>query len=104
MSSSEPAPESVAAAVTFLEQHGYTSDLRLDGAGVHCNACGITHEPSRVAVTHTYRFEGTTDPDDEAIVLGVVCGQCGARGVIVSPYGREADPAVFETLARLSRG
>jgi hypothetical protein len=96
------APETVADAVRLLQASGYTDDLDLTATGVHCERCDREHEPERLLVTHTYRFEGPSDPADEAIVLGVQCTTCGGRAVIVSAYGPEADPRLFEMLARLS--
>jgi hypothetical protein len=42
-------------------------------------------------VDHVYRFEGDSDPADEAIVLGVHCPNLGVRGVVVSAYGPSID-------------
>ncbi len=84
-----------------LEALGYTDQLTIDRDGVHCHACGTHHQPDRIVVTHTFRYEGPTDPADEAIVLGVECPECGQRGIVVSAYGPEADPALFEVIARL---
>ena len=96
------AAETVLDAVRTLEGLGYTDDLRLEDGGVLCSACGARHAPERLVITHTYRFEGESNPDDEAIVLGVECPSCGTRGVIVSAYGPQADPGLFELLQRLS--
>ena len=68
------------------------------------------HSPSNQAltspslqVTQTYRYEGNTDPRDESVVFGIVCPGCGARGIVVSAYGPDADPEIFDLLTRLSR-
>jgi hypothetical protein len=49
----------------------------------------------------TYRYEGNTDPGDESVVFGIVCPDCGAKGIVVSAYGPDADPEVFDLLTRL---
>lgn len=90
-------------AVELLAAAGYTDDLRVEASGVRCGACGLSHQADRVVVTHTFRFEGPTDPADEAIVLGIECPACGHRGIIVSAYGPDADPEVFAALQRLVR-
>ena len=95
--------ETVTEAVQQLQSLGYETDFRLDATGIDCGACGIQHMPERLDVTHTYRFEGATNPSDEAIVLGVRCPDCDARGVIVSAYGPSAEPELFELLVRLTR-
>jgi hypothetical protein len=55
-----------------------------------------------VLVERVYRFEGPSDPADEAIVLGVCCPKCGARGIIVSAFGPDADPEVLGAVAMLA--
>jgi hypothetical protein len=61
------------------------------------------HQPESLQVTQTYRYEGNTDPGDESVVFGIVCPGCGARGIVVSAYGPDADPEIFDLLTRLSR-
>ena len=95
------AAETVLDAVRELEALGYTDQLHLDASGVRCAACGAEHQPERIVVTHTYRFEGESDPEDEAIVLGIECPACGIRGIVVSAYGPEADPELFDVITRL---
>lgn len=98
-----PAPETVSEAVRTLAELGYSGDLVLSSEGLRCRACGVVHHPDGIVVDHTFRFEGPTDPADEAIVLGIQCPTCGHRGVVVSAYGPAADPELFEVLDRLAR-
>jgi len=95
--------ETVTAAVRQLQSLGYATDFELDAAGINCRACRQQHMPERLEVTHTFRFEGASNPSDEEIVLGVLCPDCGAKGVIVSAYGPSAEPELFDLLVRLTR-
>jgi hypothetical protein len=97
------APETVTEAVQQLVSLGYDADFLVDAEGVHCRRCGTTHVPEQLIVIDMARFEGATDPADEAVVFGVECTRCGARGILVSAYGPDADPDVFATLRRLGR-
>jgi len=45
-----------------------------------------------------YRFEGPSDPDEEAVVYALRCPRCGAQGALVSTYGAGADPALADHL------
>jgi hypothetical protein len=99
---SEPAPETVTDAVRFLETAGYRSDVTVEGPRVRCAACGTAYVPTDLVVSHTFRFEGETDPADEAIVLGVDIPSCGAKGIIVSAYGPDADPELLDLVAALT--
>jgi hypothetical protein len=94
-------PETVSEAVRILEGRGFSSSFRVGDAVVHCHACDAGHRPSALVVRATFRFEGASDPADEAIVLGVECPTCGARGVVVSAFGPEADPELLALLDRL---
>jgi hypothetical protein len=89
-----PAPETVTDALAFLATEGYEDEFRLCAGGIarlHDDA-GDAHPVDDAVVDHTFRFEGPSDPADEAIVLGVSCPQWGAKGVIVAAYGPDADP------------
>ena len=96
------APETVLEAVQLLQREGYTAsiDVRADGM-VHCATCGQSHPVGEALVDRVFRFEGASDPDDEAIVLAVRCARCGAKGVVVSGFGPSAEPVVLEHLQLL---
>jgi DNA-directed RNA polymerase subunit RPC12/RpoP len=97
-----PAPDTVTEAVSLLEAEGYGDDLIVTGTSVECRVCGSHHALADVLVERVYRFEGPSDPADEAIVLGVRCPKCGARGIIVSAFGPNADPEVLGAVAMLA--
>ena len=87
--------------MAMLEREGYDSDFTLREGAIHCPTCGGAHPNTELVVRHTFRFEGDTDPGDEAIVLGVECIATGAKGIIVSAYGPDADPQLIELLRSL---
>jgi hypothetical protein len=107
MAVDEPTPETVTEAVAFLAAQGYIEDLQLCPLGILRAGHEEPHPFEGATVDHTFRFEGASDPGDEAIVLGVSCGQWGTKGVVVSAYGPDADPedtAILTALARSARG
>jgi hypothetical protein len=97
------APETVTEAVRSLQLEGYDAEFTLRGRAFQCGKCHHHHAPARLVIERTYRFEGPSDPADEAIVLGVACPDCGARGVIVSAYGPDADPEYLALLEHVPR-
>lgn len=102
---SPPAPASpstVTEAVEQLAREGYTDDLHLQGGELGCPACGTEHPTDLVVVDRVYRFEGPSDPADEAIVLGLRCPACGARGSLVSAFGPDADPDLARAFTYLA--
>lgn len=79
--------DTVSAAVNGLKERGYTLDFNLE------ENCIVCHEdkfnPEDFEITEVYRFEGDSDPADEAVVYAVE-GNKGHRGVLVSGYGASA--------------
>ena len=97
------APDTVTEAVNYLLAEGYSDEFHLDPDGVRCAAVeGVIHVGS-IVVDHTFRFEGPSDPADEAIVLGVRYPALGIKGVLVSAFGPDAPPDCLETLTALAR-
>jgi hypothetical protein len=96
-------PDTVTAAVQLLEAEGFRSDFVIDELLVCCGTCGREHAAPNLVIRQTFRFEGMSDPGDEAIVLGVECPSCGAKGIIVSAYGPDADPRFIALLDHLDK-
>ena len=80
---------------------GYGGDAYAVAGGVRCAACGAVHAVSALAVERVARIEGPTDPSDEAIVLGLRCGACGMKVVLVAGYGAEASAEDQDVVAEL---
>jgi hypothetical protein len=95
------APDTVTEALRLLADDGYSVDFNIDSATTTCPHCRETHHLEHVAIERQYRFEGPTDPADEAIVLGLRCPACGARGVLVSAFGPDADPDLLAHVATM---
>lgn len=77
--------------INALRQRGYTADfgVTLDGL-LRCDPCGHTVRPQDALIESTARFEGASNPDDQAIVYGLRCKTCDLRGVLVTAYGPTA--------------
>jgi predicted metal-dependent HD superfamily phosphohydrolase len=86
------APDTVVDALARLRELGYTAEAEVQGQSLRCGGCGTEAELTGLVADHVYRFEGMSNPDDEAIVIGVTCPACEAKGVLVSAYGPAADP------------
>ena len=99
----EPTPTTVTDAVAYLRTQGYTDDIELDGSTLICARSKMSYALDNVIVDHTFRFEGESDPGDEAIVLGLRYPDTDVRATLVSAFGPDADPATSEFLSRLHR-
>lgn len=91
--------DTVSGAVTGLKQRGYTLDFNL------AENCLVCHEdkfnPEDFEIVEIYRFEGPTDPADEAVVYAIE-GNKGHKGVLVNGYGISSDSLSDEMARKLS--
>ena len=91
--------DTVTDAVKGLKERGYTKDFNLK------ENCIVCHEdkfnPEEFEITEVYRFEGDSDPADEAVVYGIA-SKTGLKGVLVNGYGPSADAISAEMAKKLS--
>lgn len=94
--------ETMLDAVARLRAGGYGRDLEPQPGGrLRCGRCGLVADAGEVAITETVRFEGTSNPDDEEILMGMV-PPCGHRGLYRTGYGTSADADDADVLRALS--
>src|SRR5688572_18054209 len=90
--------DTVSAAISGLKKRGYTMDFNLD------ENCIVCHEdkfdPGDFEIVEVYRFEGNTDPADEAIVYAIESSK-GHKGVLVNGYGPSSDTMGAEMAKKL---
>lgn len=85
--------------VDRLTEGGYPDAWRGEQGGVLAMRTGHLHRPEELEIESIDRFEGISDPDDQAIVLAVRCPSDGCSGTYTVPYG-EFMPAIDGALIR----
>ena len=90
--------ETVSDAVDGLKKRGYVMDFNLD------ENCIVCHEdkfdPQDFEIVEVYRFEGNSDPADEAVVYAIESSK-GHRGVLVNGYGPTSESMSSEMAKKL---
>lgn len=86
------AMETLSHATTRLARAGYDENYHAHDGRLVCGHCGASHDPSAMTIDEIVRFEGQSDPGDEAIVYALDAG-CGHRGLYVAAYGADATAA-----------
>jgi hypothetical protein len=95
----------VVAEIDALRARGYVADFSVASDGrLRCDTCRGTHAPSEAVVESTARFEGTSNPDDQAVVFGLRCDACAVSGVLVAAYGPTASREEGMVITGLSTG
>ncbi len=88
----------VTEAIEQLRLQGYTLDFNLKEN--HLTAGDNAYPADAFAIVDLYRYEGQSDPADEATVYAL-CSSSGVKGILVAGYGISTDEASTETLKTL---
>ncbi|WP_291101096.1 MULTISPECIES: hypothetical protein [unclassified Flavobacterium] len=83
----------VAEALDDLNKNGYTLDFNLQDENIKKN-------PHNYEIKHVYRYEGDTDPGEEAVVYGIISNS-GERGVYVAGFSANSESEAATVLAKL---
>jgi hypothetical protein len=84
----------VSKALDQLNEKGFTCDFNL-------NVDAIKKNPEKFEIVHVYRYEGASDPGDEAVVYGIKSSS-GKKGVYVSGFSADSDSEASQILLELS--
>ncbi len=93
--------ETLSQAVDRLTARGYTDVFRAEPAGMRAVVAGIFYRPESLVVEEVARFEGISDPADEAIVLALHCREDGVKGTYTLPFGPGMGALDAEMMRRL---
>jgi len=88
----------VSEALEQLRQQGFTIDFNLAGEHLYCEAGKFTADDFQIA--DVYRYEGNSDPADEAVVYAIVSAS-GVKGTLVMGYGASSEDIAPEILKKL---
>ena len=92
--------DTVAEAVNGLKQRGYTIDFNLEADNICCSKTPLALKPADFEITEFYRFEGESDPADEAVVYAIESLK-GERGLLVTGFGISAEGIGEEMIEKL---
>jgi hypothetical protein len=84
----------VSKALDELKEKGFTYDFNLHEED-------IVKNPNNYKIVHIYRYEGNTNPDDEAIVYGIRT-KSGENGVFVTGFAANSASDAAQVLIKLS--
>lgn len=94
--------ETVSESLTDLKKRGFATDFNLAFDNVKCAESGVCLSPSQFEIVEFYRFEGNTDPGDEAVVYAIASKDNSMKGVLVSAYGMYSEQVSNEMIKKLS--
>lgn len=92
--------DTLSEAVNGLKQRGYNIDFNMEAEALVCKKTPLALSPNEFEITEIHRFEGNTDPGDEAVVYAIE-SKHGHKGILVNAYGPDAEPASSELIKKL---
>lgn len=90
----------VSQAIEQLRLQGFTHDFNIEDDCVICATDRIHADDFEIV--DIYRYEGDTDPGDEATVYAIA-SKTGLKGILVTGYGMSADAFSTAILDKLRR-
>lgn len=85
---------SVSEALEELNKKGFVNDFNLQDENIKKN-------PHQYEIVHIYRYEGNTNPDDEAVVYGIKSSS-GEKGVFVAGFSANSENETAQILNEIS--
>lgn len=74
-----------------LKVEGYTEDFNLKGDYLAGQRSAIHLAPDEFVVDQHFRFEGPSDPADEAVLYAISSAKFNLKGTLVNGYGVYSD-------------
>ena len=93
--------ETLSDAVRRFEEQGFDDAFRAEGPKLRALRAGRSFAPEELVIDEVARFEGTSDPQDEAVLFALRSEDRSVRGTLVAAYGPQGDPATGELVRRL---
>ncbi len=93
--------ETLSAAIRRLELAGFADAFRARPEGLLAIGANQIYAPEDLVVDEIVRFEGDSDPEDQAVLFALRSNDGRARGTFVASYGPMADPTSAEIIRRL---
>ena len=88
--------------INGLKAEGYTRDFNIQKDCLVCQADKAELSPDDFEIDGVFRFEGESNPDDEAVLYAISSTKDSTKGLLVNGYGISADDASAELIKKLS--
>lgn len=94
--------ETLREALARLEERGFDRAFRATSGGALRVEGAPPIAPESLLVEETVRFEGESDPGDEAVLFALRTPDDRIRGTFVASYGTQLDPSCAAAIERLT--
>ena len=85
-----------------LRKEGYTTDFNLEDEKISNNTNSIIYDVDQLDIDKVYRFEGTSNPDDNCILYAISADD-DIKGILVDGYGVSGGQTSIALAKKLNR-
>ena len=93
----------VSQTINALKRQGYDLDFNIKQECLICHQTNTVLSPEDFEMDAVYRFEGESNPDDEAVVYAISSPKYSVKGILVNAYGIYADDASDALVQKLHK-
>jgi hypothetical protein len=93
--------DTVTEIINKLRNDGYAEDFNLQQNCLQCLSGHVDITPRDFVIDNVYRFEGNSDPADEATVYAISSPRYGIKGILVNGAGIYTDGMTDEMVQML---
>lgn len=83
--SNQPYLKSLAICLNKVVKDGYTEDFKVTEEGLQALQHNKTYRPEEIKVVNFFRFEGTSNPENEAVIYVIETAD-GTKGTLTDGY------------------
>ncbi|MEC5157655.1 phosphoribosylpyrophosphate synthetase [Chryseobacterium sp. MP_3.2] len=87
--------------INGLIKLGYIHDFNILEECITCHNENIKLSPDEFLIEKVYRFEGISDPDDQAILYVISSAKHDLKGTLVNGYGISSDKKTSKIIEML---
>lgn len=80
--------DTLSEAVNILTKNGFTEDFEAGDDSIKALYSKKQYQPGELKILSSYRFEGMTNPDDQATVFAIEAND-GTKGTLVMSYSAD---------------
>lgn len=77
---------SLSEVINILKEKGFDKDFEIVNDHLVALKSGKRYKPEQIIIRKTYRFEGSSDPDDMSVLYAMEA-EDGIKGIFVDAYG-----------------
>lgn len=95
-----PFMKSLASCLNKMVADGYVEDFKATDRGLTSVHSSKHYFPEQLHVVNFFRFEGNSDPEDNAIMYAIETDD-GAKGTLIDAYGAYADENISRIIKKV---